>query len=77
MAFDKTTRDIIYIRAMGRCECRMTACNHPGGRCNADLSGGWEAHHRHSQAAGGSDAPSNGVAMCYACHRQTLTFGDR
>lgn len=77
MAFDQKTRDAMYFRAMGRCECTMAVCNHPLIRCNADLSKGWEAHHSHSQAAGGSDALSNGVAMCYSCHRRTLTYGGR
>jgi 5-methylcytosine-specific restriction endonuclease McrA len=65
MAFSDETRDEIFRRAKGRCE-----------RCDARLTqGNWHAHHRTSQDAGGSDAPSNGEALCIPCHQATATYG--
>lgn len=75
MAFDQNTRDQAYRRAGGLCECRMSTCNHRLGRCFVSLGYDWELHHAHSQAAGGSDGLSNGIAMCIACHKRTRTYG--
>lgn len=65
-------RDDIYKRAGGKCECTMKACAHHTGRCNADLRGEWEIHRL---TAGGEYNPSNVVAMCQTCHRNTPTYG--
>jgi len=77
MAFSQATKDAAYRRAGGKCECTMTTCSkhRSGSRCNADLSRGWHAHHRHSQAAGGDDSLGNCLAMCVACHENTRTYG--
>jgi len=75
MAFSQETKEAAYQRAGGRCECTMKGCSHHTGRCTATLRGGWHAHHRTSQAAGGSDSLSNCQAMCVTCHRNTGTYG--
>lgn len=75
MAFSDLTRQQAFARAGGMCECTMTVCNHIHGRCYAPLGWDWHAHHRHSQAAGGSDSLSNCQAMCVSCHERTRTYG--
>lgn len=75
MAFSDRTRQQAYARAGGMCECAMSVCNHPLGRCFADLRYGWHAHHRHSVSAGGDDSLSNCIAMCIPCHERTRTYG--
>lgn len=75
MAISEETRKELFKRAAGRCECRMSVCNHhrAGQRCPHGLhSGSWEAHHRW---AGGPDSLSNLIAMCATCHKNTRTFG--
>lgn len=74
MAISEETRRQLYRRAGGKCECTMNNCTHVG-RCNKDLGSNWEAHHRTSVAAGGSDALSNLIAMCVICHKNTRTYG--
>jgi hypothetical protein len=78
MAFSDDTKRQIWANSGGRCECTRKSHRHtgPGGRCNAPLyAGAWHAHHRTAQAAGGSDAASNGEALCVPCHKATDTFG--
>ncbi len=77
MAFNDSDRQAAYRRAGGMCECKMATCNHILGRCYSTLGSDWELHHQHSQAAGGSDALSNGIAMCIPCHQRTRTYGRR
>ena len=73
MAITKAVRDELYSRAGGRCECRMTICDHGDRRCSRGLSPGyWDAHHR---SADGPDTPSNLIAMCATCHKNTRTYG--
>lgn len=55
-------RRAVLARAGGRCE-RCGA--QPGSRPLERL----EAHHLLPRARGGSDDPSNGAALCGACHR--------
>ena len=75
MAISENTRKELYKRAGGTCECTMSVCNHSG-RCSNGLSAGyWDAHHKTSVAAGGSDALSNLTAMCATCHKNTSTYG--
>jgi 5-methylcytosine-specific restriction endonuclease McrA len=74
MAFSQQTKEAAYRRAGGRCECTRTMCGHSG-RCNADLRYGWDAHHRHAQAAGGGDDLGNCEALCTACHKNTHSYG--
>ncbi len=72
MAVSKETRAEIYRRAGGRCECEMTVCGHRG-RCTTGLNPPyWDAHHR---SANGPDTPSNLIAMCATCHKNTRTYG--
>ncbi len=73
MAITQETRNALYQRAGGRCECTMQVCDHSGRRCSRGLSPGyWEAHHR---VAGGADTLSNLIAMCATCHKNTRTYG--
>lgn len=72
MAVSKKTKRELYARASGRCECEMLVCDHTG-RCKRGLSSGyWDAHHRN---ANGPDTPSNLIAMCATCHKNTRTYG--
>ena len=75
MAFSEATKKKIFDNAGGVCEkCgkQLVYENHcPGER------GAWQAHHRVSVAAGGSDLPSNGKALCLKCHEETYTFGKK
>lgn len=75
MAFAQETKDQAYNRAGGKCECRRQVCLHHSGRCNAELSGWWHAHHITSQSAGGSDELSNCEAVCVTCHKNTESYG--
>jgi hypothetical protein len=70
-----STRQALYIRARGQCECTMTVCRHhvAGMRCpNRLAKGHWEAHRK---IAGGSYSLSNLVAMCESCHENTRSYG--
>ncbi|MCH7518854.1 MAG: HNH endonuclease [Candidatus Dadabacteria bacterium] len=72
MAISQGVRKAIHKRAGGQCECIMKVCGHSG-RCTRGLSPGyWDAHHR---TAGGPDIPSNLIAMCATCHKNTRTYG--
>ena len=64
MAFSQGVKEQAYRRAGGKCECRRTVCGHSG-RCNKSLAGGWHAHHRLSEDAGGSDG--RGCLFASAC----------
>lgn len=73
MAFSASDKRTIFDRAHGKCEnCGKTLCfyNHKEGEWGA-----WEAHHKTSVAAGGTDTPSNGKALCLDCHKKTYTYG--
>lgn len=75
MATSQEDRNEIYRRAGGRCECTMTVCSHhkAGIRCATGLTAGhWDAHHidRTKPAT-----PSNLIAMCATCHKNTRTYG--
>lgn len=73
MAFSSETKKAIFANANGRCErCgkQLVFENHFEGE-----RGAWEAHHRVAVSKGGSDAPSNGEALCLDCHKNTRTYG--
>lgn len=75
MAFSESAKKEIFDRAGGKCEhCGKTLAfaNHEEGEWGA-----WEPHHRVSRASGGSDLPSNGEALCLACHKKTYTYGKK
>lgn len=72
MSISAKTRDALYRRAAGRCECTMKICGRHAGRCNAKLRGPWEAHRLR---AGGLYVLSNLKAMCQTCHRNTPSYG--
>lgn len=72
MAISQGTRDALYKRAGGRCECTMQCSHHKGTRCPYKLNPGWEAHRR---VAGGDYTLGNLIAMCVTCHKNTLTYG--
>ena len=74
MAISSETRALLFKRAGGKCECTMNICGHIG-RCNKDLGSTWEAHHKTSVNAGGSDSLSNLIAMCNSCHKNTRSYG--
>lgn len=72
MAILKETKEALYKRAEGRCECTMSICDHSG-RCSRSLASGyWDAHHRN---ANGDDSLGNLIAMCATCHKNTRTYG--
>lgn len=74
MAITQTTRNFLFFRAGGQCECNMIHCNHrfPRSRCNKPLVMGWHAHHVNRF---GPDIPSNLLAMCPECHANTPSYG--
>ena len=75
MAITDATRRALLRRAGGRCECRMRVCDHhaAGTRCKHGLySPHWAAHYRSRL---GGDIPSNLIAMCATCQKNTRTFG--
>jgi hypothetical protein len=74
MTVSTDTRQRLYQRAGGRCECTMSVCSHhkAGTRCPHKLNPGWEAHHR---SASGPDNLGNLIAMCVTCHKNTRTYG--
>ena len=58
--FSRATKELIYDRAAGHCEC-------------CGVGPVEQAHHRRPRAAGGSKAPdtdlaSNGLGICRRCH---------
>ncbi len=82
MAFSEETKNEIFRKSGGRCECKrlhpgMSAPHH-GGRCSTTFTrhgGQWEAHHIVAIKSGGNDAASNGEALCLQCHKLTETYG--
>lgn len=73
MAFPAATKRKIFDNAHGKCErCgrRLVFENH-----NEGERGAWEAHHRTAVSNGGTDAPSNGEALCLEYHKKTRTYG--
>ena len=74
MSIPESTRNKLYVRAGGFCECTMTLCAEhlPGIRCFKPLGLTWEAHHR---SGWGGDDLGNLLAMCPECHKNTLTYG--
>jgi len=65
MAFSEATREQILKNANYKCE-----------KCGTSLvNKQWHAHHKHTVASGGSDAPSNGMALCIPCHEKTPSYG--
>jgi hypothetical protein len=74
MAVSVKTKEDLYKRAGGKCECQMKACDHVG-RCNTKLGNNWHAHHKTSVDDGGSDDLGNLLAMCPECHKATRTYG--
>ena len=73
MAFSDEAKREIFDNANGKCErCgeELVFENHTEGE-----RGAWEAHHRTAVSSGGSDAPSNGEALCLDCHKKTRTYG--
>ncbi len=79
MTVTEETRQKLYQRAGGYCECRMRICSHHKPflglfrqRCPHRLTHGWEAHHRRRN---GPDNLGNLTAMCATCHKNTRTHG--
>lgn len=76
MAFSEDTKTQILRNAGSKCECTRQCSTHKGRRCNVTLYGSnWHAHHRTAVSSGGSDAASNGEALCIPCHKNTGTYG--
>jgi 5-methylcytosine-specific restriction endonuclease McrA len=71
MAVIKATKDDLYARAGGKCECIRRNCYHQG-RCNEPLGTNWEVCHK---TGGGSDSLENLEALCFSCHKNTGSFG--
>ena len=84
MAFSDSVVQQAWQRSGGCCECVRSTHGHAG-RCdvrliwgargNDKVLGGWEAHHKTSVEAGGSDALSNCEILCIPCHEKTRTYG--
>jgi len=62
------TREKLYDRAGGQCECTLESCGHAGERCPRQLEDGWQVH---SKTAGSIRVLSNVFAMCKQCHERT------
>jgi len=71
MAVSQATKDALFARAGGRCECQRLSCGHRG-KCNKPLGNNWHAHHK---TAGGPDNLGNLEALCRPCHVNTGTYG--
>lgn len=57
---DPGVRHTVYVRAGGRCD-----------RCRVPLPGDrWECHHRMLRSRGGTDDPTNLLALCSTCHHE-------
>lgn len=81
MAFPQEIINNAWRRAGGRCECIMN-CHSSYNRCNKVLDPQnkafgktWEAHHKVSQLAGGSDGLENCMILCTECHENTVSYG--
>ena len=82
MAFSENIIKLAWHQAKGKCECTRIMHNHSFGKCNKELvwenrgreagKGAWEAHHKTSVEAGGSDVFSNCEILCWDCHSKTL-----
>ena len=73
-SLSNTTREALYKRAGGRCECRMKVCKDHSGRCTRKLKKGeWDAHR---VTKGGEYTLSNLIAMCKSCHENTPSYGE-
>ncbi|MDD5291087.1 MAG: HNH endonuclease signature motif containing protein [Patescibacteria group bacterium] len=73
MAFSDEVIKKAWQNAEGRCEkCNKTLRWESQG---SDGLLGWEAHHKHSIAAGGLDVLSNCEILCQSCHKNTSTYG--
>lgn len=73
MGFSEQMRRVIFDKANGECEkCgkKLAFENHKEGEWGA-----WEAHHKTALSSNGSDNPSNGMALCLKCHKETRTYG--
>jgi len=73
MAFSEDTIKQAFARAGKCCQCTRKTCDHPtvtgGTRCTRTFTYGqqgtkWEAHHRVSVDAGGSDSLANCEILC-------------
>lgn len=74
MTISKETRQKLYERANGQCECTMKECSHHTERCSHKLGPEWDAHHK---VTDGPDDLGNLIAMCATCHKNTRTWGKR
>jgi len=72
MSISQATRQALYARANGQCECMMQCGHHASRRCSHKLNPGWETHRR---VAGGDYTLGNLTAMCVTCHKNTRTYG--
>lgn len=68
------TRQELFDRAGGKCECTMTICKHhpKGGPCPNKLNHSWHAHKRDRSKG---YILSNIYALCEQCHENTRTYG--
>lgn len=71
MAFPQAVIDRAFALAKGRCE-RCSRLLDPN---NKILGKQWDAHHKTSQAANGSDGLSNCEILCISCHEKTNSYG--
>ena len=73
MSFSSSVLETAWKKAGGKCErCGKQLVWDNRGR---DGQGRWEAHHKTSVAAGGSDGLSNCEILCFECHSHTRSFG--
>ncbi len=74
MEFSEKTKDEVYSRSGGRCECMEEHGEQAGskheGRCSNTFARNskWYAHPKNSE---GKDISANCEALCVACHGET------
>jgi hypothetical protein len=72
MSISKETKQALYKRAGGRCECAMVSCGHRSRCIRSLVPGYWDAHKRNRN---GDYVLGNLIAMCATCHKNTRTYG--
>ena len=73
MAFSADTIRRAFARSKGQCECSRKGHDWHTARCPKTFTEGsqgtsWEAHHRVSVDAGGTDSLDNCEILCIRCH---------
>ncbi len=62
------TREKVFDRAGGQCECTMAVCGHAGERCSRPLADDWQVYDKAKRAV---RVLSSVLAMCKECYERT------